>query len=108
SSFLSHDDAAHLTLHSFPTLRSSDLRTTSSARGLAPPGGTIRSRRGTWGRRRPREKTSTIVATSQRQSAFTTGSAFRSGRRRPRDRKSTRLNSSHRTTSYAVFCMQKK
>src|SRR5207248_10473087 len=25
-----------------------------------------------------------------------------------RDRKSTRLNSSHRTTSYAVFCLNKK
>src|SRR4051812_23428325 len=48
-------------------------KTTSSARGLEPPGGTIRSRRGTWGRRRPRAKTSTIVATSQRQSAFTIG-----------------------------------
>src|SRR5437868_11449210 len=33
---------------------------------------------------------------------------MRSGRRRRADRKSTRLNSSHDSSSYAVFCLEKK
>src|SRR5439155_15452667 len=77
-------------LHSFPTRRSSDLRTGRGAwrgrgRDRGPP---ERGRRP--GRRRRR------------------------GRRRgwpwrpSTDRKSTRLNSSHVAISYAVFCLKKK
>src|SRR5437870_7904424 len=79
--------AAHRDLHSFPTRRSSDLRSpapgAASARG--PP-------------------------TACRSSAR--GPASRGSGSRPRtsatDRKSTRLNSSHVAISYAVFCLKKK
>src|SRR5439155_15455608 len=82
----------HLDLHSFPTRRSSDLRTRSST-------GWSATRRVT-------------------PSAFRTSTCARtwspaSTSRRPSptswpDRKSTRLNSSHVASSYAGFCLKKK
>src|SRR5207245_11019845 len=71
----------HRDLHSFPTLRSSDL---PCARPFA--GGCSKRR---WPRRRrPPWRPAT--------------------RPSPSDRKSTRLNSSHGSISYAVFCLKKK
>src|SRR5699024_12391202 len=87
-------------LHSFPTRRSSDLRSTpatcSSPRHLgrplqACPCGLLPSR------------------FSYRHSAWRArGYVPMSDGRRPQDRKSTRLNSSHVSISYAVFCLKKK
>src|SRR5207302_4632868 len=76
----------HLALHSFPTRRSSDLRSSPRNRPARPVF-------------RPPEK---CGRTDRR----------RGGRRQRRphfsDRKSTRLNSSHVKISYAVFCLKKK
>src|SRR5205814_8806127 len=93
-------------LHSFPTRRSSDLRTasTSLSRSLrifvcASDGKRadlklVGSR--TW---------STLIFSSGGRNACGSGlhSVMKLG-----DRKSTRLNSSHLGISYAVFCLKKK
>src|SRR5690625_5763270 len=86
-----------LNLHSFPTRRSSDLRTGAPAlnRALAEQGGVQdRSSRGS------------------ARGAGTAGAAGNAGAasdaRAGGDRKSTRLNSSHVAISYAVFCLKKK
>src|SRR5207248_6210117 len=98
--------AAHLYLHSFPTLRSSDLGTAADVHH--------------W-RRLLMEKmpyqpeldaiaiqaTTPVVSTDwQQRLPFLCGT--RVVMRELRDRKSTRLNSSHRTISYAVFCLTKQ
>src|SRR5437879_13761778 len=80
--FSSYGD--HRDLHSFPTRRSSDLRSlflVSGTNGKTTTTALLAAALGTAG---------PIVHN-------TTG-----------DRKSTRLNSSHRCISYAVFCLKKK
>src|SRR5437868_12537132 len=79
-------------LHSFPTRRSSDLRTTSCVVSTL------------W----------SAVGDFCHPCSWTCGSrgrfapvSFRTTRLNP-DRKSTRLNSSHVSISYAVFCLKKK
>src|SRR5437870_6763585 len=71
-------------LHSFPTRRSSDLRTVPH----------------------------TLAPTGKRSAAVAHGSGASARRESPTrartDRKSTRLNSSHVAISYAVFCLKKK
>src|SRR5437868_11512660 len=69
-----------LSLHSFPTRRSSDLRPALRAERGQPLGMGLGSRDRIARRRRGT----------------------------PPDRKSTRLNSSHVSISYAVFCLKKK
>src|SRR5690606_41437341 len=76
-------------LPSFPTRRSSDLSSTSSAASS----------------RSMREPSPCASSSSRKASAVV---AKPVGTRMPRDRKSTRLNSSHVKISYAVFCLKKK
>src|SRR5690606_41358094 len=99
----SHCSAAPLSLHSFPTRRSSDL--------ADHPGGGEPARKrdqilGT-GRRRPsgcgNPRRGAGGVDSRRGERHTPGTG---GARL--DRKSTRLNSSHVKISYAVFCLKKK
>src|SRR5688572_32439061 len=93
--------AALLTLHSFPTRRSSDLY----YKGTGPS----------------REKLRDLLQTILYNPAFLTDDVFEEryqasidpetvelfGKKQG-DRKSTRLNSSHSQISYAVFCLKKK
>src|SRR5206468_10285012 len=85
-------------LHSFPTRRSSDLRSlaleTLDAGTRRPSGG-----RATTQSTRPRHSALRVGRRKERQ-------GIRSGAQE--DRKSTRLNSSHDQISYAVFCLKKK
>src|SRR5437667_9466468 len=90
--FLFIPSVHHLTLHSFPTRRSSDLRRNKFALCIR--------------RRRPRY--------ADRPSSRTPDLSPDAHAKDPvcgmtvEDRKSTRLNSSHITISYAVFCLKKK
>src|SRR5438034_2054052 len=77
--FSSYGD--HLALHSFPTRRSSDLRTERKGRYLAR---------------------FCLPALEDRNAIRKHIPQIN------RDRKSTRLNSSHTVISYAVFCLKKK
>src|SRR5436305_11317281 len=70
-----------ITVHSFPTRRSSDLRVKRAAEGL--------------------ETGADDAADRVRAAQKRLGKAAE-------DRKSTRLNSSHVRISYAVFCLKKK
>src|SRR5207244_6806676 len=93
---------AHTALHSFPTRRSSDLRT---------PAGSLREARRS--STRPTIDFCHSIPRAWRRKAATPAREERSGRANPvwlarRDRKSTRLNSSHQIISYAVFCLKKK
>src|SRR5207249_10101550 len=93
--FLYERRGHHLEQRSFPTRRSSDLRTVNSVS--------------------PRSWAMALVelnAAAARAEMETVSSARATPRPRsarpapwPRDRKSTRLNSSHVSTSYAVFCL---
>src|SRR5699024_11650994 len=74
-------------LHSFPTRRSSDLRTSSCSAALS--GACVGRSLGAW---------SGVV--SEDSGDWTAQAEV--------DRKSTRLNSSHVSISYAVFCLKKK
>src|SRR5438132_1409357 len=90
--------AAHRDLHSFPTRRSSDLRT-SFRRWRRPPSlfTEILDHR--------------ISSTSTAHGSSEIGESqciMITTRTHGRDRKSTRLNSSHTVISYAVFCLKKK
>src|SRR5437867_6126430 len=71
--------AAHRTLHSFPTRRSSDLPTIKRIFETTEQNA----------QNKPYLYWDVMLSAHQ-------------------DRKSTRLNSSHRTISYAVFCLKKK
>src|SRR5437762_10512044 len=99
SSFFIFWLGAPLSLHSFPTRRSSDLGV-GGPRVLADA----------------RETTVELAACvgcpdddAELRRAGDRPSVYRETlRRERRDRKSTRLNSSHRCISYAVFCLKKK
>src|SRR5438034_4406579 len=80
--------AYHRYLHSFPTRRSSDLRTGS----MSPE--------------YPHVLTRTLLRTSVIAAHPASVEGLPNGT--PVDRKSTRLNSSHTVISYAVFCLKKK
>src|SRR5207248_11127463 len=80
----------HQDLHSFPTRRSSDLK--SPRHGPSASLGMTNQKQ----RHCP---SASLGMTNQKQ---------RHCHPERRDRKSTRLNSSHRTISYAVFCLKKK
>src|SRR5690606_41901901 len=82
-----------LALHSFPTRRSSDLRSRS------PPWKATGSVAATHPCCCSPSPTSTKRRTISRSASPTAQSG---------DRKSTRLNSSHVKISYAVFCLKKK
>src|SRR5690242_21530591 len=86
-------------LLSFPTRRSSDLR--SPAHALA------RRRAGRARRLRTSGARALSRAAAARREAARQG-ADRKIRLLRGDRKSTRLNSSHMSISYAVFCLKKK
>src|SRR5699024_12372959 len=99
-----HASEAHLHLHSFPTRRSSDLKSgiakaagTAAAIGAPGIGGAI----GTLGSR------AAMKAAAGSGAKIIGGKALRTGTGSG-DRKSTRLNSSHVSISYAVFCFEKK
>src|SRR5207302_11192219 len=90
--FYSSADPRHL--HSFPTRRSSDLRTLA---GQEPD--VIQHRL-------PVESLARIHS---RLAGSADGAVAQQVSQEPReDRKSTRLNSSHVKISYAVFCLKKK
>src|SRR5207248_4828969 len=97
-----------LDLHSFPTRRSSDLRSVACR-----VGGVHRERVATGGQSgvAPRTRARGSRARVQLATEGRAGLARAEGEGRRRligeDRKSTRLNSSHRTISYAVFCLKK-
>src|SRR5690349_25071292 len=79
-------DCNHRVLHSFPTRRSSDLKTDL-------PTAAWPKKPGFWTKR----------------TIFSSGSETVAGEAADlADRKSTRLNSSHVEISYAVFCLKKK
>src|SRR5207245_10833887 len=95
-------DGPHLELHSFPTRRSSDLDT-----NLPPkrPDVTAALQAGVClleSRRSPPPRT--LVPDRPHRAV----GRERSGDEAASDRKSTRLNSSHGSTSYAVFCLNKR
>src|SRR5438552_10112359 len=93
--FSSYTYSHHRYLHSFPTRRSSDLRTWPRSASEV---------KGFWmmsrspSRMRPRIAASSVCPVMN--------STLRPGH--TEDRKSTRLNSSHQIISYAVFCLKKK
>src|SRR5437870_13828398 len=79
---------ALLSLHSFPTRRSSDLLDLEPVARVVEPADSLEQA----------ARDVTLVVEGQLD-----------GHRRPLgDRKSTRLNSSHVAISYAVFCLKKK
>src|SRR5206468_7729777 len=89
----------HLTLHSFPTRRSSDLdrlRRRTVLRISMPV------------RPRPRSSRSNVPCKPRCDRLCSDLFRKRSEQSRSQDRKSTRLNSSHDQISYAVFCLKKK
>src|SRR5204863_7636863 len=86
----------HRDLHSFPTRRSSDLR--SARRRRIVHAAKPRSTDCIFGRTYSHGRPAFLEAGSR-------AGARDCGRR---DRKSTRLNSSHVEISYAVFCLKKK
>src|SRR5207244_12123978 len=86
SFFFFYCSCPHRDLHSFPTRRSSDLRSNSNG---GPPW-ICSSRVGL--RKNMRGKRSRCLKLEINEG----------------DRKSTRLNSSHQIISYAVFCLKKK
>src|SRR5947199_7603182 len=88
-------------LTSFPTRRSSDLKTISDVRPRMS------------GRRVPPSAASAgahevVEMTCAVRRGRSEGERGYPAPRHPRDRKSTRLNSSHLGISYAVFCLKKK
>src|SRR5438552_13733833 len=82
-----------LSLHSFPTRRSSDLIAPGSATITATSEG--------------QSGTAAITVTNVPVVSVTVTPASASIQQ-GQDRKSTRLNSSHQIISYAVFCLKKK
>src|SRR5699024_11869509 len=88
-------------LHSFPTRRSSDLKSQDAL------GKKLRAKdSATDNVRRLLKKART---TANRKNAELKASRVREAQARAEaDRKSTRLNSSHVSISYAVFCLKKK
>src|SRR5437763_5199883 len=83
-----------VSLHSFPTRRSSDLGRITEDDVRNARGGATSAPAGE-GRREPLRGVRRAIAEHLT-------------RARSSDRKSTRLNSSHRCISYAVFCLKKK
>src|SRR5690349_21967187 len=81
--------AAHRDLHSFPTRRSSDLRSRSNAQDL-------------------HDLVAVELGPQPLQVLLRRELGDPPFQRVVRDRKSTRLNSSHVEISYAVFCLKKK
>src|SRR5207248_11120532 len=95
----------HLSLHSFPTRRSSDLLLRRIAEGCvdsALAAGLPEKRVRRW----LNGALAAIGARARLLAGRAAGGFVRRGH--GEDRKSTRLNSSHRTISYAVFCLKKK
>src|SRR5690606_41300384 len=92
-----YSDGGHRVLHSFPTRRSSDLRSAAS------PG---KSCRGAVDVLQPGEASGGLPTVLGWGWDVDADRAFR--RLLVVDRKSTRLNSSHVKISYAVFCLKKK
>src|SRR5690606_41752340 len=107
-SYLCASAGCHRALLSFPTRRSSDLR--SVAVEFRPPRPDERGgvpRRAVLPPRNPaatRPPAHADTAAAGHRGAPTAGSEVR----RTQDRKSTRLNSSHVKISYAVFCLKKR
>src|SRR5207245_9621340 len=87
-------------LHSFPTRRSSDLRTGFGSLLTSPSDHRALWKAPAWFVRRA--EPSCVLPVRDRDSL-----PIRSGPGNT-DRKSTRLNSSHGSISYAVFCLKKK
>src|SRR5690606_40669143 len=95
----------HITLHSFPTRRSSDLPRRDSpasavAEGVARGGDRWLTRSGSF---------ACSTGFGEMSPGFGRGPSSNAIRWDwMQDRKSTRLNSSHVKISYAVFCLKKK
>src|SRR5699024_12293814 len=100
SLFFLSESVHHLVLHSFPTRRSSDLKSDPhwrSFQSVDPPG--VKDVIPFCSKRhRPKQQ---LISWPKSQSP-------RYGQSIQIDRKSTRLNSSHVSISYAVFCLKKK
>src|SRR5439155_25223013 len=105
--FLSYS-GHHRALHSFPTRRSSDLSSVTSA--LNPPSTQPRLTRLSPNRSCLRLEISSKFAcsNSSRKGQPCDAQSSPYPQFLPPDRKSTRLNSSHVAISYAVFCLKKK
>src|SRR5690606_42036854 len=99
-----HCNPHHPDLHSFPTRRSSDLRTTSPSWifGVRPTTFTMKN-----GMASPKRRSQAEPENRHRHPTRQSRPKAAMGQN-PRDRKSTRLNSSHVKISYAVFCLKKK
>src|SRR5207244_6070298 len=103
--FLLSLHACHLSLHSFPTRRSSDLaRTASTSTPISRP--EEKAYRATSSQCDRLNRTS--ESAKRPASAGLPRLPYPSSTAWGRDRKSTRLNSSHQIISYAVFCLKKK
>src|SRR5690348_18027609 len=91
--FLSKSHRVRRDLHSFPTRRSSDLR--SGTYSSLQPGGRFKDNTLNMPCQQPPWGELVAVNVNTGDIAW-------------KDRKSTRLNSSHPSISYAVFCLKKK
>src|SRR5690606_41886375 len=93
--FLSECCGVQRDLHSFPTRRSSDLKTVELAQIDV--------------QRQIAEQQAIVIGEALKHSKIDiVGGEVEFFDRITRDRKSTRLNSSHVKISYAVFCLKKK
>src|SRR5207247_10562058 len=96
------------TLHPFPTRRSSDLTTSSTATWPKTWAcSSVEAVEGRLDRARGARREPGAVRADARSQAEPAGAdrpRLLSAHRARQDRKSTRLNSSHECTSYAVFC----
>src|SRR5690606_41809371 len=103
-SFLFYCSAHHRDLHSFPTRRSSDLRSSSPVKETLTPPWSLRA----GGSRRRCRDAGVLALRTGAAGQRSRGRRVVRGGAEHRDRKSTRLNSSHVKISYAVFCLKKK
>src|SRR5699024_11532394 len=108
STFLSESHLAPSCLHSFPTRRSSDLRTEPLIQRRNPRPRITERALFTLRQLHVRGLSGTNRIRRRRLRSRQTQVGVRHLRHRSKDRKSTRLNSSHVSISYAVFCLKKK
>src|SRR5207249_11633941 len=96
------------TLHSFPTRRSSDLRSPPNDRRGWWPSSVLCGRYGARPRapERPSRADCLFAADARAEGSLDWASLQAIPLLERRDRKSTRLNSSHVSISYAVFCLK--
>src|SRR5207253_8493359 len=98
--FISNSAVHHLSLHSFPTRRSSDLISFPSYGNKNPPVPALTFGDAPWD-----QGLEVYTGILRGIRVYSTNLSLTDIQR---DRKSTRLNSSHVAISYAVFCSKKK